>query len=294
MSMARFEQTKEKMKVLVQNIASENEEICEQEQTVIDEKNRLAKAIENIKKMENGTILPVPFELINLDKNRRSDKDISTNQEFFQLVESIREVGIIHRPVITCDETSIFPLEGHRRILALKHLGMQIECEVRHLKSEELQILLSLSANTVRKDWDIVSTSKAINDLYVTGKYTNEKLGEILHKDRKTIERLRKIARWNDTIANLIKDNSDSLSSRFLLDLASKNKSEDDVMKSINSKLGLIKDEEKPITLSPIEKKYTKYIQTKSLSPENIAVLNEALVELKILSKDFVFNPLSN
>lgn len=285
MTNTRFEQTNEKIKAINGATIDGSDQ-----QLLLRTKN----AIEKLKQQPNGSIIPIPFELLNLEKNRRFDKDIANQPEFFQLVENIREVGLVHRPVISCDDNSIFPLEGHRRILALKHLGQdKIECEVKHLDSEELRLLLSLSANTSRKEWDIIAISLAVNDLYKTGKYTNEKLGEFLNKDRKTIERYRKIANWSDEVLELIRSNFNKLNIKFLLSLAQINLSKEDVRKKIQVKLGLIV-EEKVQPLSPFEKKFSKYLCEKKLSSEKIELLKEALIELNIISKNFLWDAASH
>ena len=104
---------------------------------------------------------------MNLSKNKRLELICEDDSDFIQLVESIKEIGLLQRPIITVNDDNIFPLEGHRRILALKKLNYEnVSCEIKILETEELNQLTSLIANTREKLEYFSGKAKSLSILY--------------------------------------------------------------------------------------------------------------------------------
>lgn len=253
-----------------------------------DENNdRLKNAILTIKQQKNGATVSLPINIIDLSKNLRLEIIDQNDNDFIQLAESIKEIGIIHKPVITVNDNSIFPLEGHRRILALKHLGYEtVSCEIRILENEELNNLTSLVANTARKNWNIIAVSKSLKLLHKNG-YTQEKLGRLLGKDKTTILRLLKIAAWDPEAHELISKYHEKFTQKSILGIASKALLPEEVLEQLKRICGLSEnnDDEKKQTYK-IEKnlaKFAEFIKAKNYNQEQSKIAKEALMQFGIL-----------
>jgi ParB family chromosome partitioning protein len=248
-------------------------------------KTRQKNAINKIKSMKNGSIITIPISLIDLSKNKRDEEINENDPDFIQLTESINEIGLIHKPIITIDENSIFPLEGHRRIVALKRLGNEsVSCEVKILERDELNQLTSLIANTARKNWKIIAIAKSLNVLYEKA-FTQEKLAKLIGKDRTTVLRLLKISKWNEDIHKLIIDNYDKVTQKSLLNIASRKLTDDEVLNELKILCGIIqrKNSNTEVKYLKNKNKFKEYVKTKNYSDIEIKLIEEALMEFGIL-----------
>ncbi|WP_397601620.1 ParB/RepB/Spo0J family partition protein [Silvanigrella sp.] len=248
-------------------------------------KTRQKNAINKIKSMKNGSIITIPISLIDLSKNKRDEEINENDPDFIQLTESINEIGLIHKPIITIDENSIFPLEGHRRIVALKRLGNEsVSCEVKILERDELNQLTSLIANTARKNWKIIAIAKSLNVLYEKA-FTQEKLAKLIGKDRTTVLRLLKISNWNEDIHKLIIDNYDKVTQKSLLNIASRKLTDDEVLNELKILCGIIqrKNSNTEVKYLKNKNKFKEYVKTKNYSDIEIKLIEEALMEFGIL-----------
>jgi ParB family chromosome partitioning protein len=235
--------------------------------------------------MKNGSIITIPISLIDLSKNKRDEEINENDPDFIQLTESINEIGLIHKPIITIDENSIFPLEGHRRIVALKRLGNEsVSCEVKILERDELNQLTSLIANTARKNWKIIAIAKSLNVLYEKA-FTQEKLAKLIGKDRTTVLRLLKISNWNEDIHKLIIDNYDKVTQKSLLNIASRKLTDDEVLNELKILCGIIqrKNSNTEVKYLKNKNKFKEYVKTKNYSDIEIKLIEEALMEFGIL-----------
>lgn len=248
-------------------------------------KTRQKNAINKIKSMKNGSIITIPISLIDLSKNKRDEEINENDPDFIQLTESINEIGLIHKPIITIDENSIFPLEGHRRIVALKRLGNEsVSCEVKILERDELNQLTSLIANTARKNWKIIAIAKSLSILYEKA-FTQEKLAKLIGKDRTTVLRLLKISNWNEDIHKLIIDNYDKVTQKSLLNIASRKLTDDEVLNEIKILCGIIqrKNSNTEVKYLKNKNKFKEYVKIKNYSDIEIKLIEEALMEFGIL-----------
>ena len=286
---SRFEDTADSIRALQGGSVNgqsedENEQITENEQSAEDIfKKRVLSAINKIKSLKNGSVISLPISLINLSKNQRNEETRQDEPEFLQLIESIKEVGLIHKPIITIDTDSIFPLDGHCRILAYKYLGNEsISCEVRILETDDLNQLTSLIANTARKNWNIIAIAKSLKTLYSKG-LTQEKLAKLIGKDRATILRLLKIASWPDEVLKIVMEHQDKITQRSILHIASRTLDNDQISNLIKQMAGLI-EKEKFVKKNPKnEAKFNEIIKLKNYSSHEINMIKEVLSAFGIL-----------
>jgi ParB family chromosome partitioning protein len=273
----RIEETAE----IIRSIQNSNFE-SESEDEIL--KNKKLNAICKIKNMKSGAVITIPILLLDLTKNRRNEEIDENSSDFIQLVTSINEVGIINKPIITIDEESIFPLEGHRRIAALKRMGYEtVVCEVKLLEREELNDLTSLVANTARKNWNIIAISKTLSKLYCKS-YTQEKLANLIGKDRTTVLRLLKVASWSEDAHKLIIDNLDKVSVRSILNLASKKLTDEEVLNEVKFLCGILQREHHVNNkILRNQSKFHNYIKNKNYTENEVRIIEEALKEFGIL-----------
>lgn len=245
--------------------------------------------VEKIKQIESGKRLPIPIECINLSKNKRLTATKENDPEFLQLVETIKEVGILQAPVVTIIDNEIIPLLGHRRIEAARFLNISpIVCEIKHFDEAKKNTLASIIENTARKNWDIVAISKSLSELNSDG-YNIERLAELLSKDRKTIGRLLKVSNWGDEAHRLIINHPDKIKMKLVLNLASKQLTEFEILSSLKTAAGLINiDVEKKVKKHTLnEKKAFNFIQQKNLTSEQSDLIFEVLNHFGLIKKDF-------
>ena len=164
----RFQETK--------NLISERH----QQKPAVAQASNKDEFIKKVKEAKSGTRVPVPVEYINLAKNKRLESINESDSEFLQLVESIKEVGILQSPLITVIDNEIVPLRGHRRITAAKFLNHpHVICEIKYFTESQKNTLSSLIENTARKNWNIVAVAKSLKELHEQG-YEINKLADLL------------------------------------------------------------------------------------------------------------------
>ncbi|BBH54693.1 ParB/RepB/Spo0J family partition protein [Fluviispira sanaruensis] len=277
---SRFEETAENIRSIQFGYNDEIKDIEE-----VNNSKKIA-AINKIKSLKNGSIISLPIHLIDLTKNKRLELICEEDLDFIQLTESIKEIGLLQRPIITVSDDNIFPLEGHRRILALKKLGYDnVSCEVKILETDELNQLTSLIANTARKNWNILAVAKSLRILYEKS-YTQERLAQLIGKERTTVLRLLKIAAWSEEIHTLITNNYSNLSQRSLLNIASRKLSDEEILNEIKILCGIESRKvlDKNLRVEKNKSKFDAYIKDKNYSEFEIKLIRDALIALGIIS----------
>lgn len=283
-STARFDETKAQIEKLNKAKTETN-----------DFEARKISVIEKLKTIESGKRIAIPVDLIDLSKNKRLEEIDDNDPEFLQLVETIREVGILQAPVVSIIENEIVPLLGHRRIAAAKFINAKfsnmptVNCEIKIFPEGKQNLLASLVENTARKNWDIIAVSKSLKELSELG-YSITRLAELLSKDRNTIGRLIKVASWDDECHKIIKDYPEQVKIQNILYIASKSLTLSEVLSSLKTLAGLLENEEnkqeineknkKEINLSKFSRNHTKaleYIKQKNLSESESKIVFEVL-----------------
>jgi ParB family chromosome partitioning protein len=144
---------------------------------------------------------------IDLSQNDR-DVDIDSD-EFLALKESIKENGLLQRPVLTLGLSSDKPflcIAGHRRILAYAELGFStVPAELIFTSSEQEVRIARLSENLIRQNLQPIELAEAVFRIKLDLKEGNTGLARILNRDRQYVIELLKIAQWPEDVKTLIK-----------------------------------------------------------------------------------------
>ena len=184
--------------------------------------NDLQGKLDKLRALPDGTVVTIPMELIDRSQNIRAGQIDRTSDEFLQLVEAIREVGILQTPVVTIMGDKIVCVAGHRRLAALEELGeSKPACAIRHFEKLETKQIAQLLENIARKALYPLEVAEQLARLQVGG-YSQTRLQELLRKDRKTIGRYQKIASWSDDAKAIIRAHPERLRAGVLLQIASR------------------------------------------------------------------------
>ncbi len=243
------------------------------------------QAIEKLKNLPDGTVVPIPLDLINREHNIRRDSRHDQQGEFRQLVESIKEVGLLHQPVVTVVGHEIYCVSGHRRLAALEQLGQdKVPCVVRQFKSLDLKMAAQLLENTARKNLHPLDVADQLVRLKDAG-YSQVRLQELLGKDRKTIGRFQKMAAWPKDVKDLILKHPDKIKAGLLLQLASREISDAELMAAVKKACGMIQgatavDGSKPTGKARIMSQTLSYFKEQKLSARDQKIITDALKHL--------------
>jgi ParB/RepB/Spo0J family partition protein len=233
-----------------------------------------------LSKSQDGVSLEMAIKHITLDQNIRDAID-HNDPEFKQLVESIKEVGLLQLPVVTVDldQGKILCLGGHRRIEALRTLGKEsVKVVYRNLEDRPVQKLAQLMENVARQNLQPLELASAINDIKKAEKYTATRLAELLGKERKYIERLVKIDNWPAEAKAFVRANAGKFTLKNLFAIAARKIDDSEVLVALQK---IASPERKGAEAKPT--KATKltsdsvgeYIKSKQLSKrEQEAILN--------------------
>jgi ParB/RepB/Spo0J family partition protein len=198
----------------------------------------LAEKLDRLRSLPTGTVVPIPLELIDRDQNTRDGKIDSSAPEFRQLVETIREVGILQNPVVTILGDKIVCVAGHRRLAALEELGdTKPACVLRHFEKLETKQIAQLLENVARKALYPLEIAEQLARLQSCG-YSQIRLQELIGKDRKTIGRYAKIASWPDEAKAIVRAHPDRLRAGVLLRIASKSLSDEELVEILREHAG--------------------------------------------------------
>lgn len=233
-----------------------------------------------LSKSQDGVSLEMAIKHITLDQNIRDAID-HNDPEFKQLVESIKEVGLLQLPVVTVDldQGKILCLGGHRRIEALRTLGKEsVKVVYRNLEDRPVQKLAQLMENVARQNLQPLELASAINEIKKAEKYTATRLAELLGKERKYIERLVKIDNWPAEAKAFVRANAGKFTLKNLFAIAARKIDDSEVLVALQK---IANPERKGAEAKPTKAaKLTsdsvgEYIKSKQLSKrEQEAILN--------------------
>ena len=183
-----------------------------------------------------------PFD-IQADENirRKIDKD---SLEFQQLVQSIKDLGVLQSIVVEYEEVDsqnciLKCVAGHRRLEALKESGLRSKIPARLCSGDKGESLrVALTENVIRKNLhyiEVADTYKAIKDVE---DLTSEEISKKFDKSEKTVERYLKVAEWDAEIKNLIFENKELFPFRFInAQYLEKSKKPGEILNSIKKKI---------------------------------------------------------
>ena len=251
------------------------EELTQKTQAAVVE-NKMAQALVSLSDPKwQGKVNSIPIELIDVSQNTRA-KDDENTPEFIQLLTSIKEVGLLHPPVVAITPEEVVCIAGHRRIHAYKTLGhTKIACLINHTTHEQARKLIQLSENTVRKNLAPLELAQNVDVALDENKFSMKKLSEILGKDRKYVERLVKINRW-PAEAKLLVQNAGTKATLMLLFRIAGRRYEDDaeLIESLKSALFNVSSQEKEAS------------EVKPMPAKNIKKMNSYFEEQKVSEED--------
>lgn len=127
-----------------------------------------------------------------------------SEENMMELVESIKEAGIIQPVLVTPDETGYTLVVGERRWRAAQMLGLtKIPAIVKNIE-ESQQLELALIENLQREDLNPIEVASAYQKLIELSNLTHEDLARKVGKDRSSITNYLRLLKLPDEIKSMI------------------------------------------------------------------------------------------
>ena len=164
--------------------------------------------------------------------------------EFEKLCESIRRYGLLKNVVAELhiskaeDSYKLVCIAGHRRLTALKKLGLKnkIPCLIKQY-SEGDRVGAALSENLNREGLHCVDIANGYLHL-INDNWTTEQIACHFEKDKKTIARFLKLAEMPEDIKHTFQQNTNVFTSRVIFnEFLAKYKLPGEIRKAIERKL---------------------------------------------------------
>ncbi|MGC9168375.1 ParB/RepB/Spo0J family partition protein [Desulfurella multipotens] len=152
---------------------------------------------ENIENIAIDDIKPSPYQ----PRNFESDDSL------LELVNSIKEKGVIQPIIIRKKEDSYELIAGERRLRASKLAGLQTIPAIIKNFSDEEAAQIALIENIQREDLSPLDEALAYKKLIENFNYTQEELADKLGKNRTTITNTLRLLNLPEEIIELIKTN---------------------------------------------------------------------------------------
>lgn len=250
---------------------------------------KLTQAIDQLRSLKDGTVVPVPLSILSRDENIRSKAIASKDKEIDMLAESIKEVGLLQFPVITVSGSKIVCVAGHRRLLACEKIGLErVSCVVKQFDTLSDKEMAQVLENTARKSLHPLDLGKQLLKMKERG-YSQIRLEKILGKDRKTIGRFQKIASWPVEAQQVVEKHPEALKTGVLLKLASRDLGKRELIRELKVKAGVIKPTKTdliPRSQITMFNKTKDYMKEKGLGRREQTNFLRMLVELGYLRKE--------
>lgn len=283
----RMDSLREKVNATVSGV---KEEILDYNK--VDERTKWYSSVkelfEKVREKGKGSLPAVKISEIDLGQNIR-DIDL-TSSDFKALKESIKEQGLLQRPVLTLGVSSTKPflcVAGHRRIYALKELAIvSTPAELIFPENEQDIHLARLAENLVRQNLKPLELAESVFRLKDRLKTTTAGVARLLKKERMYVTQLLKMASWPDEAKRLIHENDINVGRLSLV--AKRKLSNEEVIAEIHKILdSKVRDNPSPIRkgayLKPRNKKrMLDYFQTRNLESETQTIILEFLKDMKI------------
>ena len=245
------------------------------------------QAISQLKTVKDGTVVPIPLKLVIRNENIRHDHASDNDPDFDSLKSSISEIGLLQHPIVTVSAGQIVCITGHRRFAACEALNMdKVPCVIRHFDSLTTKQMVQLCENTARRNLHPLDVGLQLLKLKESG-ISQVKLQEIMKKDRKTIGRFQKMAVWPEQAKKIIFEYPDKLKTGTLLQLASRDLTDKDLIVALKTKAGLVKPDSILGTKQTKEKLLEKtqaYFSRKKIAKRDQNLLLKMLVDLGLLT----------
>ncbi|WP_397601819.1 ParB/RepB/Spo0J family partition protein [Silvanigrella sp.] len=175
--------------------------------------------LEKIRSAINKVFYLNPSEIL-LSENVRFSID-TKDLEYQALKNSIATEGILQPVVVELrDEENKYELiaiNGHRRILAAKELGIdKILCVIKKYSEKHSRLLHGLTENLLRTDLDPLDVSEGYAKLIELG-WRAENISEYFGKDLNYVYCIIKLASYSDQAKSIIRENKEKFPMRILI-----------------------------------------------------------------------------
>lgn len=241
----------------------------------------------------DGKVGEIPISMIRTNQNirKRIDED---DPAFKALIESVRTHGILQPPIVTVVTnenglSSILLVGGERRLRAARAAGYKaLNCMVRIFDNQSTRLTASVAENMNRRDLECLDIGHCFLSLSEQG-YLYSDIERLFDRDERTIGRYIKMAKWPESVQEAIRNNQDKFTTRFLLTLASRKISDEDLESEINARISgeKISDTKADNSKKPsLAKRLSSYCQDKRLGQHEQDLIYNALVALGFLSPE--------
>ena len=209
------------------------------------ENEKIKKKIALLKGAVNTVITISPSE-IQMKKNIRHNID-EESVEFKQLCESIKKFGLMKNIVAELcvskneDSYELICIAGHRRLTALKKLGLEdrIPCLIKAYEGSQYgdKVGAALSENLTREGLGCIDIADGYRELKQSG-WSDDDLVTHFEKNKKTIAQYLRLSELPDDIKDTIRNYPDKLSTRVIFrEVFAKASAVGDIRKAINRKI---------------------------------------------------------
>lgn len=254
---------------------------------------KLSQSIQKLSGLKSGTVVPIPLEYIDRSENIRESID-DQSLEFQQLVDSIKEVGLLQNPVVTIVSGKILCVSGHRRLAAMAQLKTEkVPCSVVHFDNLEKKDLAQILENTARKSLDPFELGDQLLRLKERG-FSQVKLQELIGKNRQVVGRYQKIAKWPKKLRKIVLRDKEKFNIKKLMVLAAINDHdvlETEIQKisgSIKARQGATSEKKKRYPLQ--RSNFDKYCSANNYDDSQVQFLSKALIGLNLLEGEMLLD----
>jgi len=144
------------------------------------------------------------IELNKIVQNPHQVRTISTDEELWELAQSIRDNGLLHAIKARPTDRGYELVYGHRRVAAMRLLGWtKCEAIVEEMGDED-SLVQSLAENLQRQDLDILDEARSYQALVDRG-YTLDQIAELVRKAQGRISNRLSILRLPPQVQTLVK-----------------------------------------------------------------------------------------
>ena len=243
---------------------------------------------ERVKEKGKGSLPSVKISEIDLSQNDRNINKESS--EFLALKESIKDQGLLQRPILTLGVSSSKPflcVAGHRRILALQSLGV-LECpaELMFPTNENDVQLARLAENLVRQNLRPLELAESVSRVKSRLNESTSGVARILNKNRAYVTELLKIAEWPKEAKEIVE--AKNLGIRKLGHIAKRKLSDQEVIEELqsisNSKVSgspTLRRKKSQLKMGD----FRKYCSERKLKEDEITLVTQILIDLKLLDQ---------
>lgn len=261
-------------KVMESAIAAFNKqkEASEKNQIVLDFSQQLED------NFSDGQFLPsVPISWL---RNRNIRSFSTQTEEFEQLKLSIEREGIINLPTITTHKGYLYIVDGHRRISALKELGIpNVDCILKKGKTAEIETMQAMA--------NLATEKMSLVELANTALRFEEELGmdqkevgiRLKISDRKKVSKLLMLAKWPEEFKKIVEENPTKLKQTTLFKVIRSEMTPSEIEEALES---LLNPSRKGASAKKQElvDSFNHYIESEGLSSEQAAILSKGLKDL--------------